>query len=267
MHVCGITIPLRLFIKEIVTPVSPEQYWFVTTYIVFYLTIPFVQKFILSISMDTLRNYCIIMWLFVPIYNFFYKNVGGDLAYFYTIYITTYYLKHDEYLYKVVKKNAKKMLSTLVAVNILGVEILCYLGSKLNASFFTIVNKFIECDNIMVFFMAFCIMSIVLEMQYFESDLINFVAKASLGTYIITENYLVKGDLGASIWDYAFGIYRAYEKLDFVNYSIQIMLTAMIVYGVCITYEAIVKRIEDLAFNKCNFINDICTKIDLFLHQ
>ena len=263
----GIDIPKEVIIKEIVTPVYPEQYWFVTTYIVFYLTIPFVRTGISFFSRERLRSICIMLWIFVPIYNVIYRNVGGDLAYFYTVFFTTYYLKHDKQSLDQFEKMSKKILGCLFLVNFVLTELFCYLGSKESSVFFKIVNKFIDCDNILIFIMAFCIFCIFAKMPCFEIKWINTMAKASLGTYLITENYMIKGTFRISFWDEMFNIYAFYYNSTTIKFVIGVLGVVLIVYALCILIELVLAQIENSIYKKCTFLSSVCDSFDAFFYS
>ena len=75
-----------LVIHELITPAFP-QYWFITTFLAFYLIMPLLQKLVSVLSDAALRNTCIVLTLLIPIYNYFFVNAGDTLADFSYIFI------------------------------------------------------------------------------------------------------------------------------------------------------------------------------------
>lgn len=85
------SLNLILIIKELLTPVH-KQYWFITTFLAFYLIMPLLQKMVSVLSNTALKNTCVILTLLIPIYNYLTTNVGDSLADFSYIFMVTAYL-------------------------------------------------------------------------------------------------------------------------------------------------------------------------------
>lgn len=64
-------ISLSIFLKEMLTP-AYSQYWFITTYIVFYLTVPLLQYIVRTMREESLKKLCIIFTILIPCYNCFF---------------------------------------------------------------------------------------------------------------------------------------------------------------------------------------------------
>lgn len=88
-------VSLNLIIKELLTPIE-QQYWFISTYIVFYFMIPVLKIIINNISTKSLAKFLIVLTIFVPVYNYYTQNIGGYLADFCYIFFVTAYLKKNK---------------------------------------------------------------------------------------------------------------------------------------------------------------------------
>ena len=88
------SLNLKLVIKELTTPAN-KQYWFITTFLAFYLIMPLLQKTVSVLSDAALRNTCVVLTFLIPVYNYLTANVGDSLADFSYIFMMTAYMKRN----------------------------------------------------------------------------------------------------------------------------------------------------------------------------
>ena len=91
--ICPERIHIRFLIKEMVTPIYRGHYWFITTFLAFFISVPLLQKLVHNLSDNALRSTCIILTVLIPLYNCVDENVGGSWADFCYIFMVTAYLK------------------------------------------------------------------------------------------------------------------------------------------------------------------------------
>ena len=90
-------VGVKEFVKAILTPVY-GGYWFIRTYLLFYLIVPFLQKAVQSADEKTHKNLLIILTILLPVLRFFFFVEGefGNVGDFVYIFVAVSYLKKHE---------------------------------------------------------------------------------------------------------------------------------------------------------------------------
>ena len=86
-------IGLKEMIKALITPFY-GGYWFITTYLAFYMLVPALRYLTQKVTVDTLKRLCLLLTILIPAYNVFFENPGATLADFcYTFFLAAYLKK------------------------------------------------------------------------------------------------------------------------------------------------------------------------------
>lgn len=137
--IAGYNVSFVSVIKIILTPVFP-QYSFITTWIVFYISIPLLRTIITSMNIAQLRKLAVVFFLIVPAYNFIWNNVGSHLLSFYYMFFLVALLSRDAQLDTFLKSGAKKIfvfLSLLLLILVVATRII---GDMIGINLFSIVG-------------------------------------------------------------------------------------------------------------------------------
>ena len=253
----GVRVPFAIIIEDLFTPFYPKGYWFVATYVVFYVTVPVLRIAASNISDKGLMYSVIIGTIFVPVYNLAFDGaIGGTLSYFYYLFFLTAYFKRTNE--NVLKKKCKIVFGFS---SILIVSLVCLLsfassfvgGNALLNQLWRIYNS----RNIFTAIQGFSLFFIFMQMKPFTSRIINNIAKTAFGTYLITENIVLRGESGqvSILWNEIFHFSEMYETNLFIPYSAGVILLVFVCV-VAIDYLRI------MAVRKINFKISVFDRMD-----
>lgn len=233
----GYFIPVSTVIKTLITPLYPNNYWFVTTYIAFFLTVP-ILKIVLNNLMDRGLLYTITTGsLLVPVYNILFENVYGSLLYFYYIFFLVGYLKKHDNNWFIRHRYLVFMLSSLLVIVIIsaGSLISTFWGGELLLGQ---LKRIHDTRNIITVVQGISLFYIFYCMKPFKSPVINLIAKTSFSIYLISESIVLRGDIGKSIlWNKIFHFSKMYDSgLIFIPYS---FIAILIVYVFAVAVDII----------------------------
>lgn len=238
------------------------SYWFITTYLFFYMLFPLMHFLTDKISKESLKHICVVLIFMVFGIALFQKSAGGTLLEFCSLYFIVAYLK--KYKEQNMKNNCKKYF-------ILGLTILiifCF-GLKILSVLFDSPILYNIIFNIFVNWNPILIMTSISLFYYFKyhihiksavlSKFITNISKTTIGIYILHEN----GILGKSI------IWHKWLKLDVVFrknqfFYIYFIGSVLIVFIICTIIEMIrMKLIDEYFFKKhTKKLDDLCGKFD-----
>ncbi len=256
------SINIKLIVKELATP-AYKQYWFITTFLAFYLIMPLLQKLVSSLSNIALRNTCIVLTLLIPIYNYLFVNVGDTLADFSYIFIMTAYLKRnpDNWF----KRNHRMLLLILplISVSLILFKLFAehYLGEALLLRMFTMLRGrtfllFLGCVGIFYTFE---------NMKSIHSSGINLIGSTMFGVYLIHENILLRGETnGASLlWNKLIPIGQSF-KSGGVMFSVHYIISVLAIFGICILIKLLHKFTIEKIYTTNQGLIQLGNKLDLF---
>ncbi len=179
-------------LTALLSPFWSNRYWFITAYVFLYLMIPFLNRWILSLSKTNYRRWIWVISMFVFFYltlpqTFSNTIVIGDFLWVCYVYLLTGYLKlHGEQ--SIIQRHAGKLL--------LGTYIVFVLSKQLLS--FCIHNDYLEqiishtTGNSMRY--SFWMLLLAIELFYlfqrihFKSRLVNTIATCMFGVYLFHEN-------------------------------------------------------------------------------
>lgn len=169
------------FYRHILFPISYSPYWFIKVYLFLIITAPLINAGLDSMATAVLRKFMILFILF----NVYSCALGGNICnengFSYMqgclMYCLGYYLKRDYMLFLPVSKNMSIILFTLIILVCgLGSAFLKFLG------IFTTYNSIALIAASVALFIAFTKIRL-------QSKLVNTLAAASLGCYLLQDGY------------------------------------------------------------------------------
>ena len=185
------SLNVRLIIKELLTP-TYKQYWFITTFLVFYLIMPLLQKLVSVLSDIALRNTCVVLTLLIPIYNYLTTNVGDTLADFSYIFMVTAYLKRNSGNWLKRHHRMLCVIPSLISASFILYKLFVerHFGEALLMRTFSMLRgrtllPFLGCVGIFYAFES---------MKPIYSKAINTLGGTMFGVYLIHENILLRGE-------------------------------------------------------------------------
>lgn len=249
---------LAVFLKEALTPYY-SQYWFVTTYLIFYLISPILGGGVKYLSNRELRASCVILTALIPVYNMFVPNYHGSLVDFVYIYVVTVYLKNNKDNF--FQRNAVKGFLITSAVIILLLITAMLVGTHLNSELiinnmsrlYGTLNPLTAADTFFFFY-------IFLNRKVFYSKFVNKIAGATLGVYILHENMLFREGSNPLLWDRILHIHVWYTSPFFILHFI---VSVIGVFIVCTVIERIRQKvIDEWVIGRLHFLDRLCYKFD-----
>lgn len=250
---------LRTVIVELMTPFY-QQYWFVTTFLFFYMILPLLQKLVGQMDAKTLGLICLLLTPLIPLYNYFWQNVGGSLADFIYIFLLTGYLKRKE-------GNWFETHRHLAAIGILILEgmiialklIFTYVIPGHDNGFIMLYQNLRGRTFISIgvsFLIFYCFKNYHIEYQKW----INVIGKATFGVYLLHENMLFRVVDGhrSLLWAGLFHIDWWYQNSTFA-WTIHVLATVTVLI-VCVPISLLLENLAEKIMLKP--VRGICIKID-----
>ncbi len=239
-------------------PISYNDYWFLTNYLILYLISPILNTVINNIDEKKFKR-IIVLLLFIDSIlptltnsSFFNVTLGYSLYHFIFLYFVGAFLRNypieDWYIFKKTSKKALQLISLFIFFLMAFINIINQSASKELLNMHPIIaevgiifsNSFIAYNNPLVIIqtIAFFIFFSTLNLK---STFINYISTATIGIYLIHDNNNIRNVL--------------YKFLGFNgnNYSVMILVNilgcAILIFISCLIIELIRKFIFKLIYN------------------
>ena len=182
----------KQFIKALLTP-AYSGYWFIKTYLLFYILVPFLQNYLQKTEEKELKKLFIVLTILIPVLRFFFisDNFGnvGDFVY---VFIAVFYLKkHPD---NFIEKHARVLTVVLLVLmwfSLFLINFICY-KFNLESKKLVLMMYIFTTRNIFLMILAMSIFYIFKNhVKIGHSKIINAVAGTTLGVYIFHENPLL----------------------------------------------------------------------------
>ena len=182
---------LKFNLKEMVKcffPVITKQYWFFSVYIIFYLFIPYVNKFILSLNKKDFNKYIIMMIICFSIIPTFLAVdfLKNEILQFLLFYSLGAYVNINIDYFK--NKKIIKYILLLCIIILFAYTSGLILLSKYNVNLLNKIFFFSYRSSILMIIIAVCLLSISLSFKGFSSKIINNISSCVFGIYLIHDN-------------------------------------------------------------------------------
>ena len=239
-------------------PISYNDYWFLTNYLILYLISPILNTVINNIDEKKFKR-IIVLLLFIDSIlptltnsSFFNVTLGYSLYHFIFLYFVGAFLRNypieDWYIFKKTSKKALQLISLFIFFLMAFINIINQSASKELLNMHPIIaevgiifsNSFIAYNNPLVIIqtIAFFVFFSTLNLK---STFINYISTATIGIYLIHDNNNIRNVL--------------YKFLGFNrnNYSVMILVKilgcAILIFISCLIIELIRKFIFKLIYN------------------
>lgn len=211
-------------------------YWFISCYILLYLSSPFLNKVISNITKIELRVLIVgmlIIWCFFRTsgINLFYSNY----IWFVLLYFLSTYIKKYISLEKIKQKFLLIWICTTYFILISSILIL---GKVLENKilFSKILLHQIAPYNIFIIIISLFLFLYFLKLKIGEVNKINYLATSMLGVYLLHDNILVR----KYIWS---NVYKNFEFLNSNYLFLHAFFSIVTVFFICIIIDKILDHI------------------------
>lgn len=224
------TLSIKELIKNIF-PVIFTKWWFASTYFILYLLTPYLNKLLISFSKNDYQNFLIlltVLWCIIPTFttNLFQSN---PLIWFVYLYALAGYIRLYG-LFDSLKAKTCILIAIFASIlTFLSAVIFDILGLKINF-FSEHATYFFEMQKLPIL-----IISVLLFLGFSRIDIgsnrvINIVASATFGVYLIHDNNYVR----VFLWENLFKNTSFAHSDYLIPYSISVIIS---VYIVCTLIE------------------------------
>lgn len=252
---CGVTLSRNLIIKSIF-PVTFQNNWFITIYLLFCLAVPYLN--IIAEKLDQKQFLRFIAVLFVLYFGVGFIKSTFDLnniIVFITVHFIVCYCKK----YMQDFWNNKKACSAVLALGIACLLVLIAVTDFLGLKFGAFKDKQLHWavnNNPILLLISLSLFFLFARMQ-FKSRFINMVSSLSLYIYLAHENILFRNYTRVYIW------HSVFEKIGYDHLIIILLLFSFVLFITAAvlgyvykkTVERIVRKMIDLIFDNNKFKN------------
>lgn len=227
---------IKSLIKTIF-PISFKVYWFITTYILLYIFIPYINIFLKSMAKKKHLNFCILcVFIFYLLATITTNNYyGNELVQFIIIYsIGAYIGRFREENQKYKKYNSYILIISFIIVT-LSIIIFDLIGLK--NSLFSMYSNYLMRSRNSIFTLLFSIgiFNIFINKTGNTNKIINIISANVLGVYLISDNYLIRKVLWADIL-------KVGNYVNSPYLIIHMILSVILVFTTCIIIDFIRKQ-------------------------
>ena len=231
-QISQITINSSLF------PFGGNAYWFITTYLMLYILIPFINNFIHKTKKSMLNSLMIIttiLWIIIPTFtnaNYCFSN----LVWFIYLYLVGASIKLKSFAGIFNNKNFIKKIFLLSCTILVSYVFIKCVNNQIN-----LVNmeKISRMQSLYIFSVAIYLFHFFKDLTITNSMLINQVSSSVLGVYLIHDNFIVR----PFIW---LLLFHPYTMIDKSYMILHLFTVTLIVFIFCV----VIDKFKILIFNK-----------------
>lgn len=265
--ICG---KVQLNIKELIKfifPISYNKYWFITIYLILYILMPIINRYVSKISKEQYKKMIIILFILsVGLYSIMYGTTTyminetfpfSNMIFYVLIYLVGGYIR----LYGI--KNLenvsnKKMSSFIFALFLIFMlfliisQVIDYKWNKLG----NVVYWYTRSNSIFIFVLSILIFYIFKNINLKEIKIINLLASTCFGVYLIQSHSFIAGKR----------LYKEWLHTElFINSPlliIQAIISIVIIFlgGSCI--DLVRQKLLEEKFMRFSKLDNLFKKID-----
>lgn len=172
-------------------PISNNTYWFMTTYFMLYLFVPYINKIIMSTERNILNQFMMIttfLWIIIPTFtsaNYCFSHLAG----FIYLYFIGASIRLKTFASIFSNKKLFKILFVLSCAILLTYYFVKCSGSKINMRAYTEIER---ATTFFVVSIAVYIFHYFKDLKIGYNKLINQISISVLGVYLFHENFIVR---------------------------------------------------------------------------
>ena len=232
-------------IKELIScllPISFNQYWFASAYIILYIFHPYVNRLLNTFTRKEHLNFILIgVSLFYILGTLTTKLIyGSELIQFVLIYsIGAYFNKYKDNL---VNRYNKTIFLLSIIILIISVITFDLLGCKIDI-FARHSTYLLNQQSFLTLTISISLFSIFANSKSFYNNIINLIASCIFGVYLISDNKYIRKILWINLL----------KNANYVNSNylvFHIIISLFLVFSCCIVIEYIRKKIIDRFYDK-----------------
>lgn len=225
----GLDVGIKNIIKSFL-PVTYSSYWFITTYILLYLFVPFINFFISKISQKQYLKLIFLLVVFCSFVPTFAQTTlaFSELSYFLLLYLIGGYFRL--YPNKYAEKVNFNFLYGIIFYLLICISIIAFdiLGEKYQifsrgATYFTGQKSFPLLISSMGIFLGFKNLNIK------NTKTINIISSTTLGIYLIHDNFLVREFLWLKFFKVSEHFYDKYLLIYSLKIIFMVFILCMII--------------------------------------
>lgn len=247
-YIIGIMFQLEPFnIKILIQhlfPITFNMWWFASTYIIFYILTPFVNKFLHNISKYEYKIFliiCTILWCILP--TFTTKNFGSnDLIWFLYLYSLAGYIKRFPIKKEISCKKYIGFSLFIICLTFLSTIIFDILGTA-NVFFAKHAAYLYGMQEIPMVLISLSLFLGFLKIKIKSNSFINLISSTTFGIYLLHDSYFGKKILWTTIFKNSLYLNSAI----LIPYSICVVL---IVFIGCFLIELFRLYLVEKVFSK-----------------
>lgn len=224
--------PISLFnIMKSILPFSFGAHNYISTYLMLYCMIPFLNKAIHSIDKKMLERLMIFMFVILSliptVMSVFIGWVNNTYSYLFWmifVYIVGAYIKLYKYKININKK--------IICLNVIVSIGICILLTTLMGQIPAIRKYyFVENVNLVpIVYAAISIFVFVLNTKNFSNKVINYIASSVLAVYLIHDDILIRN----YVWT---NIFKGYKLIQHTIFMVNIIVSVIFIFVVCIIID------------------------------
>lgn len=223
-------------------PLASSLWWFASTYFVLYLLHRFINRMIYALNkreFEVLLIICIMMWCLAPTFINF--NFGStNITWFFTLYLIAAY-------FRLYFRCDKKIYFSIACVSSLIFTYLATFGFMfLGTKFSWLASRamyFYNQDKLNVLVIAASVFLLFKSIDVKQCKIINKIASATFGVYLIHENPLIREVL----WQHIFQKAAYINSIYIIIYSIYV---CVITYIVCTIIELLRIKVMEITVDQ-----------------
>lgn len=234
-------------------PFGGNAYWFISTYLMLYIFIPFLNKFILTSKKTMLNSFIIIttiLWMIIP--TFAHANYSfSNLAWFIYLYFIGASIRLRTYASIFSNKKLFKKLSAFSIIILIINSFIRCLCDEVNL---WNTFKLASMNSVFIVSIAVYIFHYFKDLQIGCNKFINFISASVLGVYLLHDNNIVRPFL----WRVIFHPCDVMDKSYMILYLIGVVL---IIFTVGIITDKLIMAVFGRFINKIiGFLQNIDIK-------
>lgn len=228
----------KVDIKKSIFSLSYGSYWFVTCYVVLMILSPYINILIDNMSKKMhQRLIWVLMFVWVIVPSVFMENLWkfNELGWFVALYIIAAYIR--KYIDLTETKYRKNVILALMSsiLLVLSVVIMGYVGQVYSIGEFLSKRRWYSgLNSVLVVVLSVELLLVFLRMKKREIRIINIIASAMFGVYLIHDNFILR----PYIWRYIFKNQEMYGSQYLIVHAI---CTISIIFVVCTIIDLIRK--------------------------
>lgn len=237
------TFTIKGLLKSLL-PITFEQYWFASAYILLYIFHPYINKMIKSLSRKEHLSLILIALSIFSVMRLIttQKYYGNELIQFFIFYIIGCYLgKYKKNIF-----NSNKVNGLIIAITtfilISSVIIFDLVGTKMPV-FATHSTYLFSRTSIITILFSISLFSIFLNKEKFNNKGINLIASCTFAIYLISDNSLVRKFLWVDF----------FKNFNYVNSGFlvgHLVVSVLLVFIICIIIDIIRKNTLEKLYKK-----------------